>query len=243
MEKEEFKLRAAFERSEMLLGADGMERLAASHVAVFGVGGVGSHAAEALVRCGVGRLTLVDGDVIAPSNLNRQIMADASNIGVPKVDAMRERALRINPGIYVTALNMFYCDESADQIDLGAFDYIVDAIDTVASKLALILRARLAGTRVISSMGAGNKLDPARFEIADIYETGVCPLARVMRRELKKRGITELKVVYSRETPVAPPAFGERAGRSAPGSVSFVPPAAGLILAGAVVRDITGVIG
>jgi tRNA A37 threonylcarbamoyladenosine dehydratase len=235
-------LRAAFERTEILLGKTGMERLAASHVAVFGVGGVGSYAAEALVRCGIGKLTLIDGDVIALSNLNRQIMADCSNIGFYKVDVMRARSLMINPGIHIEALNIFYSADSAEQIDLTLFDYIIDAIDTVASKLILIERARLAGTRVISSMGAGNKLDPARFEVADIYKTDVCPLARVMRRELRKRGITELKVVYSREKPIVPAASdnGGQTGHTPPGSISFVPSAAGLIMAGAAIRDITG---
>jgi len=238
-------LRAAFERTELLLGHTGMERLAASHVAVFGVGGVGSYAAEALVRCGIGRLTLVDGDVVALSNLNRQIMADQSNIGLYKVDVMRERALMINPDIQINVLNMFYFAENADQIDLTRFDYIIDAIDMIASKLILIERARLAGIRIISSMGAGNKLDPARFEVADIYDTDVCPLARVMRRELRKRGITELKVVFSREKPIVPAASDisynrGQTGRAPPGSVSFVPAAAGLIIAGAAIRDIIG---
>jgi tRNA A37 threonylcarbamoyladenosine dehydratase len=219
-----------------------MDRLAASHVAVFGVGGVGSYAVEALVRCGVGKLTLIDGDVIALSNLNRQIMADCSNIGLRKVDVMRARALMINPNIHIEALNVFYTADNADHIDLTPFDYIIDAIDTVASKLTLIERARYAGTRIISSMGAGNRLDPTSFEVADIYKTDVCPLARIMRRELKKRGIMELKVVYSREKPIAPAESGDggQGGRAALGSVSFVPSVAGLIIAGAVVRDITG---
>ena len=227
-----------FIRTALLLGENGVERLRRTSVAIFGIGGVGSFAAEALARAGVGRLLLVDPDAIAESNLNRQLIALHSTIGRNKAEVMRERILDINPDADVTALPLFYEAATVDVVSLSGYDYIVDAIDTVSSKLLLIERAMALGIPIISSMGAGNKLDPAAFEAADIYETSVCPLARVMRRELKKRGISSLRVVYSREEPAAPK-FGAApvpGKRQTPGSVSFVPSAAGLILAGEVVR-------
>lgn len=227
-----------FIRTALLLGENGVERLRRASVAIFGIGGVGSFATEALARAGVGRLLLVDPDAVAESNLNRQLIALHSTIGRNKAEVMRERILDINPDADVTALPLFYEAATVDAVSLSGYDYIVDAIDTVSSKLLLIERAMALGIPVISSMGAGNKLDPAAFEAADIYETSVCPLARVMRRELKKRGISSLRVVYSREEPAAPK-FGAApvpGKRQTPGSVSFVPSAAGLILAGEVVR-------
>ncbi len=234
-----------FERSELLLGKEGMARLAASHVAIFGVGGVGGYVLEALVRTGVGEITAVDRDTVNLSNLNRQILATYDTLGQYKVDAAEKRARSIHPEIVFHAIRAFYLPENAEEIDLSRFDYVVDAVDTVAAKIELAVRAARAGVPLISSMGAGNKLDPARFEVADLADTSVCPLARVMRRELRKRGIEHLKVVYSREEPIAP--LREKAGEGAdggkreklsPGSVAFVPSAAGLILAGEVVRDL-----
>ena len=234
-----------FERSELLLGKEAMARLENAHVAIFGVGGVGGYVLEALVRTGVGEITAVDRDTVNLSNLNRQIIATYETLGQYKVDAAEKRARSINPGIVFHALRTFYLPENAEEIDLSAFDYVVDAVDTVSAKIELAVRCREAGVPLISSMGAGNKLDPARFEVADLARTSVCPLARVMRRELKKRGIGHLKVVYSREEPIAPkreengeaPAEGPRKKLS-PGSVAFVPSAAGLILAGEVIRDL-----
>jgi len=233
-----------FSRTELLLGAAGMAKLAHAHIAVFGVGGVGSFAAEALARTGVGALTIVDGDVVCLSNINRQLMAAHSTVGMKKVDAMRARLIDINPNLRVLARDCFLDAATADDFDFSQYDYVVDAMDTVFAKLLIVERAKAAGAPVVSSMGAGNKLDPTRLEAADIYETSVCPLARVMRRELKARGIPSLKVVYSREPPLRPaPPDGESTAdrRQAPGSVAFVPPAAGLILAGEVVRDLLGI--
>lgn len=218
-----------------------MERLYSARVAVFGVGGVGGYAVEALVRSGVGALDLVDNDRVSLSNLNRQIIATHRTLGRYKVDAAEERVLDINPRCVVRKYPLFYSPETAERFDFSVYDYVVDAIDTVTGKLALVLQAQAAGVPVISSMGAGNKLDPAAFEVADIYQTSVCPLARVMRRELKKRGVKRLKVVYSREeamTPAGTPS--DAAGRPTPGSTAFVPAAAGLVLAGEVIRDLTG---
>lgn len=234
-----------FERSELLLGKEAMARLAASHVAIFGVGGVGGYVLEALVRTGVGEITAVDRDTVNPSNLNRQILATRETLGEYKVEAAEKRARSINPEIVFHAVRAFYLPENADEIDLSRFDYVVDAVDTVSAKIELAVRAEKAGVPLISSMGAGNKLDPARFEVADLSKTSVCPLARVMRRELRKRGIEHLKVVYSREEP-AVPAYdgpgetpdGEKREKLSPGSVAFVPSAAGLILAGEVIRDL-----
>lgn len=221
-----------FSRSELLLGREALERLAKSHVAVFGIGGVGGHAAEALGRSGIGFLDLYDKDTVSLSNLNRQAAALQSTLGQPKAEVMRRRILDINPEAEVRAISCFYLPETADFYDLREYDYIVDAVDTVTAKLELAVRAKEAGVPIISCMGAGNKLDPTRFEVADLYQTSVCPLAKVMRKECRARGIEHLKVVYSREEPAI--------RRAVPGSVAFVPSVAGLILAGEVVRDLIG---
>ena len=232
-----------FSRTQRLLGRSAMEILAGSRVAVFGIGGVGGHVVEALARSGVGALDLIDNDKVCLSNLNRQIIATHSTIGRYKVDVMRERIMDINPEAKVTAHRLFYLPEAADRFDFTLYDYVVDAIDTVTAKIDLIVRAQNAGTPVISSMGAGNKLDPAGFEVADLYETSVDPLARVMRRELKKRGVRSLKVVYSREKALVPlpdtETQEETTKRAVPGSTAFVPSAAGLIIASEIVRDLT----
>lgn len=228
-----------FVRTGLLLGRENMEKLARARVAVFGVGGVGGHVVEALARSGVGALELIDDDVVSPDNLNRQIIALRSTIGQPKVEVAKARVLDVNPNCEVTAHRTFYLPETAGQFDFAAYDYVVDAIDTVTGKLMLAEQAAAAGTPLISSMGAGNKLDPTAFRVADVYETKVCPLAKVMRRELKKRGIASLKVVYSEETPLTPEGSPEE-GRRPPGSVAFVPSVAGLILAGEVIRDLCG---
>ena len=243
-------MREEFSRTEMLLGADAMDRLARSRVAVFGVGGVGGYVCEALARSGVGALDLIDKDKVAVSNINRQIIATRETVGREKTDVMRERILSINPEEQVRVYPCFFLPENADSFPFGEYDYVVDAVDTVTAKIELVMRAKDAGVPVISSMGAGNKLDASRFEVADIYQTSVCPLAKVMRRELKKRGVESLKVVYSKEEarkPCVTPEEQEaceapagRARRAAPGSVAFVPPVAGLILAGEVVCDLTG---
>ena len=235
-----------FSRAQLLLGAEGMEKLKKTRVAVFGVGGVGGYACEALARSGVGAIDLIDHDTVSLTNINRQIIALHSTIGRYKCDVMKDRILDINPSCQVTVYNTSYTKENADSFDLSLYDYIVDAIDTVSAKLMLIEKASAANTPIISSMGAGNKLDPTRFEVADIYSTSVCPLARVMRKELKKRGIEQLKVVYSKEEALSPVYDDENAyedkgsvaGRPAPGSVAFVPSVAGLILAGEVVKDL-----
>lgn len=233
-----------FSRTELLLGREGMERLARARVAVFGLGGVGGYTVEALVRSGVGTLDLVDSDRVSLTNLNRQILATHRTLGRYKADVARERALEINPEAVVHARRVFYGPDTAGEFDFPQYDYVVDAIDTVTGKLALIQQALEAGTRVISCMGAGNKLDPAAFRVADIYETSVCPLARVMRKELKRQGVRKLKVVYSRELPRNPEgelyqqSLEGEVRRQVPGSVAFVPAAAGLILAGEVVRDL-----
>lgn len=232
-----------FSRTELLIGKEGVKRLQRSHVALFGLGGVGSYAAEALARCGVGTLSLFDGDFVNPANLNRQLCALHSTLGMKKTEAVRARILDINPAARVFAHDCFYGAENADRFDLREYDYIVDAVDTVSSKLILIERAEREGIPIVSCMGAGNKLDPARFEVADIYETSVCPLAKVVRRELRKRGVAALKVVYSREEPVRQETGGPEVGQGAarrmgPGSIAFVPSVAGLILAGEAVRDL-----
>ncbi len=272
-----------FVRSEALFGPEAMERLYRAHVAVFGVGGVGGHAVEALARGGIGRLDLFDHDVVTVSNINRQLAATLDTVGQYKTDVMRERIARIHPQAQVRVYHCFYLPENADTYDLRPYDFIVDAIDTVAAKVELIVRAQAAGTQIISCMGAGNKLDPTELTVADIYETSVCPLARTMRRELKARGVRHCPVVYSRE-PARKPRFdagsAEAAGRldamesmeangrseaaahaetpcglpgqsaktlpsgrprAVPGSNSFVPAAAGLILAGYVIRTLAGV--
>ena len=231
-----------FSRTQLLLGAEGIERLHRARVAVFGIGGVGGYAAEALARSGIGQLDLIDNDTVSISNLNRQILATHSTVGRLKVDVARERVLDINPACVVRTYPCFYLPDTADQFDFTQYDYIVDAIDTVTGKLLLAERAAEANTPIISAMGTGNKLDPTAFQVADISQTSMCPLARVMRKELKKRGIVHLKVVYSREEPLSPvggEAEAARLGkRQIPGSVSFVPGAAGLILAGAVIKDL-----
>lgn len=222
-----------FSRTELLLGRDGVKRLQDASVAVFGIGGVGGYVVEALARSGVGCLHLIDNDKVSVSNLNRQIIAVTSTIGRYKVDVARERVLDINPDARVYAYRTFYMPDTADKFDFTQYDYVVDAIDTVTGKLSIIMQAKQAGVPVISSMGAGNKLEASAFEVADIYQTSVCPLAKVMRKELKKRGVKSLKVVYSREQPVS--------SNRPPGSIAFVPAAAGLILAGEVVKDLAGV--
>jgi len=222
-----------FSRTARLIGADALEKLAHAHVAVFGVGGVGGYVVEALARTGVGELTLVDSDTVAPSNLNRQILALHTNVGRPKVEVARERVLAINPTATVHAEAVFYLPETADRFDFSHYDYVVDAIDTVSGKLELVLRAKAAGVPILCSMGAGNKWDPTAFEVADIYETSVCPLAKVMRGLCRKNGIERLKVVYSKEPPM-PIADGDRS----PASVIFPPAAAGLAIAAEVVKDL-----
>ena len=231
-----------FSRTEILLGEAAMERLYKSRVAVFGVGGVGGYVVEALARCGIGQLDLCDSDTVSISNINRQILATHSTVGMLKVDAARKRILDINPACVVRTYPFFYLPDTADRFDFSEFDYIVDAIDTVTGKLQLVERAHAAGTPIICSMGTGNKLDASAFQVADISKTSMCPLARVMRKELKKRGISHVKVVYSQEeamTPAVDPEELERTGkRQIPGSTAFVPGAAGLLLAGEVVRDL-----
>lgn len=238
---------AAFSRMEMLLGPEALGVLAGSRVIVFGVGGVGGHAVEALGRCGVGGIDLVDDDLVDETNINRQIVATTLSVGRPKVEVMAERVLSINPGCRVTPHRCFYLPESASSFDLSRYDYVLDAVDTVTAKLSLALSAQGAGVPLISSMGAANRLDPTAFEVADIYETSVCPLARIMRKECRKRGIRGFKAVYSKEparTPMEVAVTGgqgpHHARRPLPGSVSFVPPVAGLIMAGEVVKDLVG---
>ncbi len=234
----------AFLRTEMLFGPEGMQKLQRSRIAVFGIGGVGGHAVEALARSGVGALDLIDNDTVAESNLNRQIIAVRSTLGMYKVDAAKARILDINPDCHVRTYPTFFLPETADSFDFTQYDYVIDAIDTVSGKLALVEKAREAGVPIICSMGAGNKLDPTKFEVADIYKTSVCPLARVMRTECKKRGIKKLKVVYSTEVAQKPLELGEKppeGRRATPGSNAFVPSVAGLILAGEVIKDLTGV--
>ena len=233
------------ERTELLLGSENIEKLKRARVAVFGVGGVGGYAVEALARCGIGTLDLIDNDEVAESNLNRQIIATVSTIGRPKVEAARDRILDINPDCQVNIHQVFFLPETADDFDFSQYDYVVDAIDTVTGKLMLVERAKAAGTPIICSMGAGNKLDPTAFQVADISETSVCPLARVVRRELKKRGIAcGVKVVYSKEPAIFPEDGSEKilpGKHRTTGSIAFVPSVAGMIIAGTVVKDIAGV--
>lgn len=226
-----------FSRTELLLGSEALRKLQGAHVAVFGVGGVGGYVVEALARCGVGALTLIDPDRVSESNINRQIIALSSTVGQYKTHAAKARVLDIHPGCKVETREIFYLPET-DCLDFSAFDYVVDAVDTVSAKLSIIQRAREAGIPVISAMGAGNKLNPALFEVADITKTSVCPLARVMRRELKKRGIEHVKVVYSKEEPQETKAVDEETGKAVPASISFVPSVAGLVLASEVVKDL-----
>ena len=247
-----------FSRTELLFGKDAMERLYHARVAVFGIGGVGGYTVEALARSGVGTLDLIDDDRICLTNLNRQILATRKTVGKCKVDVAKERILEINPNVVVNLYKTFYAPQTAEQFDFSQYDYVVDAIDTVTGKLELVEQAQRAGVPIISCMGAGNKLDPTAFEVADIYETSICPLARVMRRELRKRGIQKLKVVYSKEPPITPiddmsiscrthcicpPGTARKCTqrRQVPGSNAFVPAAVGLIIAGEVVKDLTGV--
>lgn len=247
-----------FSRTQLLLGEDALEKLAGARVAVFGLGGVGGYATETLARCGIGSLIVVDDDVVGITNLNRQIIATDSTIGRAKVDVMAERIRDINPACHVEAIRCFYLPATADQFDFALYDYVLDAIDTVTAKLQLIERAHATGTPIISSMGTAFKLDPTAFEVADIYETSICPLARIIRKECRKRGIDHLKVVYSKEPPherfggtqladVQREAGttddgGHRVGRAGiPASIAFVPPAAGLAMAAEVVKDLIGI--
>ena len=231
----------AFSRTKLLLGEDGLAMLAKARVAVFGIGGVGSFAAEALCRAGIGHFLLVDSDTIDVSNINRQMHATTRTVGQKKTDVMRARMLEINPAADVRAKCEFYEPNRAEAFFTEPLDYIVDAVDTVTAKISLVVEAEKRNIPIISAMGAGNKLDPTRFEVADIYKTSVCPLAKVMRKELKKRGIPRLKVVYSKEPPIRSDVTEtEDTRRQTPGSVPFVPSAAGLILAGEVVRDLLG---
>ncbi len=227
-----------FSRTELLVGAEGIERLRNSRVAVFGIGGVGGYVVEALARSGVGTLDLIDNDKVSLTNLNRQIIAMHSTIGRYKVDVAKKRVLDINPAAVVNTYRIFFVPETAADFDFHAYDYVVDAIDTVTGKIQLIVQADSACTPVISCMGAGNKMDPTAFRVADIYQTSVCPLAKVMRRELKKRGIRKLKVVYSEEVPIEVKAAAETEKKRIPGSNAFVPSVAGLIMAGEVVREL-----
>ncbi len=220
-----------FSRTEMIFGEAAMERLACCRVAVFGIGGVGGHVVEALARSGIGALDLIDKDVVCESNINRQIIALTSTLGRPKTEVAAERIADINPECVVTRWPVFYLPETAGEFDFSKYDYVVDAMDTVTAKIDLVLRAQEAGVPVISSMGTGNKTDPTRFRVADIYKTEMCPLAKVMRYELKKRGVKSLKVVYSPEEPV------RTCGRT-PGSNAFTPSVAGLIIAGEVIKEL-----
>jgi len=227
-----------FDRTEALIGSDGLAKLRKARVAVFGVGGVGGHVCEALARSGVGELHLVDMDRVSETNINRQIIALHSTVGRYKTEVMAERIRDISPQCKVMEFRMFYLPQTADEIDLSAYDYVVDAVDTVSAKIELALRAEKAGVPLISSMGTGNKLHPEMLEITDIYKTSTCPLARVMRKELKARGVSRLTVLYSAEPPI--PSVIEENGRHAPASTPFVPGAAGLIIAAHVVRELVG---
>ena len=247
-----------FSRTELLIGKEALERLSKAHVAVFGIGGVGGYVVEALVRSGIGAYDLIDDDKVCLTNLNRQIIATRDTIGRYKVEVMRERILSINPDAEVTTHRCFYLPENARDFDFSSYDYVVDAVDTVTAKLEIVMRAKESNIPVISCMGVGNKLNPTQLEIADIYKTSVCPLAKVMRRELRKRGVDKLKVLYSKEEPitplddsedtcrehcVCPPGTTRKCTqrRAIPGSISFVPSAAGLIIASEVVKDLAGI--
>lgn len=238
-----------FSRTELLLGKKAMERLLSSRVAVFGIGGVGGHAAEALVRSGVGCIDIIDNDRVALTNINRQMFATHSSIGKLKVDAAEDRLRDINPQVKINKYATFYTPQTASEFDFSQYDYVIDAIDTVTGKIELILNADKTGTPIISSMGAGNKLNPTEFEVCDIYKTSVCPLARVMRTELKKRGIKKLKTVYSKEQPITPieeiaaecmeeNKKEDSSRRAIPGSTAFVPSVVGLIIASEVIKDL-----
>lgn len=237
---------SAFSRTELLIGEEGIEKLTKSTIAIFGIGGVGSYAAEALCRCGIGRLVLIDYDDICITNINRQIHATRKTVGQSKVEVMKERLLDINPEAEIIIHKTLYNEETSEVLLLPVYDYVVDAIDMVSSKINLIIKCIEMNIPVISCMGAGNKLDPTKFVISDIYKTSVCPLAKVMRYELRKRGVKSLKVVYSEEEPISPRICSNKETanctkrRQLPGSISFVPSAAGLVIASAVVRDILG---
>lgn len=236
-------MREEFIRSALLLGEDGIEKLAKKRVAIFGVGGVGGFCAEALARTGIGYIDLIDNDVVSVSNLNRQIVAKRSTLGLPKVDVMKKRIMDINDSCIVNTYKVFYLEETKEIFDFTRYDYIIDAIDTVSAKLSLVIRANETKTKIISSMGAGNKLNPTEFEVSDISKTSICPLAKVMRRELKKRGIKKLKVVYSKENARKPfdlikEEDRDTQKRSIPGSVAFVPSVVGLIIASEVIKDL-----
>lgn len=255
---EEDHMLTQFSRTELLLGKEGMERLKNARVAVFGVGGVGGYVCEALVRSGVGSFDLIDDDKVCLTNLNRQIIATRSTVGKYKVDVMKERMLDINPDVQVETYKCFFLPENADDFPFAEYDYVVDAVDTVTAKIELVMKCQSMGVPIISSMGAGNKLDASAFQVADIYKTKMCPLAKVMRREMKKRGVKKLKVVYSEEKSlrpledmsiscrtncICPPGAARKCTerRDIPGSVAFVPSVAGLILAGEVIKDLSGV--
>ena len=234
-----------FERTQMLLGEAAMRKLESSRVAVFGAGGVGGYVIEALARSGIGALDIIDHDTVSESNINRQILATDSSVGQYKADVAKQRVAAINPGCKVNAIKVFYLPDTQNEIDFTQFDYVVDAIDTVTGKLLIIQNAKNAGVPVISAMGTGNKIDPSKLRVADIYETSVCPLARIMRNELRKRNIDSLKVVYSEEKAMKPVEPVENTDsstrRDIPGSTAFVPSAAGLLIASEVVRDLTGI--
>jgi len=234
-----------FSRIELLLGKDAVEHLSECRVAVFGIGGVGGYVCEALARSGVGTLDLIDKDQVCMSNINRQIIATTKTVGQYKTDVMKARILDINPDAVVNTYNCFFLPENASDFPFDQYDYVVDAIDTVTAKIELVMQCQNAGVPIMSSMGAGNKLDPTQFRVADIYKTQMDPLAKVMRRELKKRGVKKLKVVYSEEEPVSPVGEAEQepGRRSTPGSTAFVPSVAGLIIAGEVIKDLTGAYG
>lgn len=244
-----------FSRTELLFGKEAMDKLAGSKVAVFGIGGVGGYVCEALVRSGVGAFDLIDDDKVCLTNLNRQIIATRSTVGKYKTDVMRDRMIDINPNVEVEVHKCFFLPENADDFPWDSYDYVVDAVDTVTAKIALVMKCKEKNIPIISSMGAGNKLDPTAFEVADIYKTSVCPLAKVMRRELKKRGVKKLKVVYSKEQPIrpigdmsiscrtnciCPPGAAHKCTerRDIPGSTAFVPSVVGLIIAGEVIKDL-----
>ena len=231
-----------YSRTAFLLGEEGMKKLKGATVAVFGLGGVGGYVVEALARCGIGGLELIDHDTISITNINRQILATRSTVGMDKAEAAKQRVLDIDPEIQVTARKEFFCPDTMENFDFSKYSYVVDAIDTVTGKLALVKAAQEAGVPIISSMGTGNKLDPSKFQIADIAKTSVCPLARIMRKECAKRSIKHLKVLYSTEDPITPMATSEEelpeGRRALPGSVSFVPSVAGLMIAGEVIKDL-----
>lgn len=225
-----------FSRTELLIGDDGLNRLKNSHVAVFGIGGVGGYAAEALVRCGLGKIDIIDNDTVSESNINRQIIATHKTVGKPKVDIMEERLLEINPNVLIQKHKLFFTPDTSEKFDFEKYDYVIDAIDTVVGKLELIKKSKLNNIPIICAMGAGNKLDPTKFEVADISKTSVCPLAKVIRQELRKQRIKDVKVVYSKELPIKHDT--KENGKSIPGSVSFVPPVVGLIISGEVIKDL-----